>query len=72
MSANDNRGDDQPPTPRALRLAGSIQFWIESGLSAEEMKAKLALQYAEATPHEIEHATLLAQIAIIAAEEAGD
>lgn len=66
---NDNSDSDQPPTPRTLRMAGAIRFWVESGLSGEQMKEKLALQYAEATPHEIEHAVLLAQVMIIADEE---
>lgn len=66
---NDNSDGDQPPTPRAVRMAHTIRFWIESDLSAEQMKEKLALQYAEARPSEIEHALLLAQAMIIADEE---
>ena len=69
MSANDNDGDHLPPTRRALRMAGSIRFWAEAGLSSEQMKKKLVLQYAEATQHEFEHAILLAQVAMIADAE---
>lgn len=69
MTANDNNDGDQLPTPRVLRMARTIQFWIESDLTSEQMKAKLALQYGEATPHEIEHAILLAQATIISEEE---
>jgi len=67
---NDNDDGDLPPTPRSLRMAGTIRFWIESDLTAEQMMAKIALQYPEATPHEMEHAVMLAQVAIIADEEA--
>lgn len=66
---NDNNGDDQAPTPRTLRLAGAIRFWSEQGLTAEEMESKVDLQYPEATPHEIEHAALLAHVMLIAEEE---
>lgn len=51
-------------------MAGSIRFWIEGNLSGAQTKEKLALQYAEATPNETEHAILLAQVMIIADEEA--
>jgi len=69
MGENDNTADDRPPTPRTVRMAGTIKFWAENGLTAEQMKEKLPLQYAEATPHEIEHAVLMAQAMMVAEDE---
>jgi hypothetical protein len=67
---NDNDGENQPPSLRTLRIASALRFWAEQGLDAGQMRAKLDLQYPGATPNELEHATLLAQVQIIAEGEA--